>query len=109
MWNVADGSPQVHPDGADIERVATQHQRLESLKDPTCKLIRAGARRAEERVTNHTIVGLDSHDADIRMAAPEGLAVSRSWDIPTMHDDRQVSDAHDGPGYPHRIARRMLV
>src|SRR5258708_750125 len=26
-----------------------------------------------------------------------------------MQDDRQVSDAHDGPAYPHRIARHMLV
>src|SRR5258708_23292499 len=98
MGKVADGSPQVHPDGADIERVATQHQRLESLKDLTCKLIRAGARRAEERVTNHTLVGPDGHDADIRMATPEGLAVSRSWDIPTMQDDRQVGDAHLAQG-----------
>src|SRR5712692_7974694 len=97
--DVADGPPQVHPDCADIERVATHHQRLESLKDLTRKLIRASARRAEERVTNHTFVGLDGHDADIRMASPEGLAVGRSRYIPAMQDDRQVGDAHDGPGY----------
>src|SRR5207249_10010492 len=82
-----------------VERVLTQHERLEIVDQGLTVHLRAAHRGAEERVALHALVGADRQQAELaRPAEPAGVAaVLRGGDVvPGKEGEADVADLHGG-------------
>jgi len=96
---VAVRTPEVLPDCANIQWIAADHYRLQSLEDLIRELIGPGARGTKERVAVDAFVGRDADDADVGETTAKRIAVGGARNLPAVEDDGQVRDVHQCAAY----------